>query len=563
MTLVGPGGVGKTRLALELARAVGEEFRDGAYFVALGPVGGFEDVASTIVRELDVALLPSESPERGLARHLGDREVLVVLDNFEHVLDAAPLVADVIAATSRVTRTRDESRAAAATGRAAVPARPTRPAIGRDRPPRDRSAGGAGRCPVPRGRARTNPSFALGEDDASAVARVCRRLDGLPLAIELAAARVGLLTVPELAARLRDGLDALGAGPRDAPARQRTLAATLEWSYALLDADERAALAGLAVLAGGCTVEAAQAVTGASLKVLEALVAKNLVVCRPVLDGASRLTLLETVADFARDRLAERRDADRLRERHFDCYLALAERAAPELARSDPLALIAELDLEVHNLRAALAWALDRHSALPALRLATALQEYWNFRDLGREGARWLRAALELPDDDAPASVRAAALGAHASCLLRTDTLAEAEAAARESLALAHSIGDIAQCAASTTALAVAALDAHRPDDAYRYATEAERLAREAGDEPKRVDALHIKALSCSDTRRGAGAGRAGGGGVSGRRQRSAARRAAEQPHVHRAHPRRLCRRAAAHAGSAPAQPRPSAIRSS
>jgi hypothetical protein len=237
-------------------------------------------------------------------------------------------------------------------------------------------------------------------------------------------------------------------------------------------------------------------VTGASLEVLEALVEKNLVVRRAVPNEPSRLTLLETVADFARRRLAERRDSDGVRRSHCDHYLAAAECAAPELERSDPPALMAELDREIHNLRAALAWALDRHAATTALRLASALGEYWDRRDLGREGARWLRAALALADDDVPASLRAVALGACAYCLIETETLADAEATARESLVLARSIGDLAQCAASTTALAIAALNAHRSEDGYRHATEAEQLAREARDEPKRVIALQIRALT-------------------------------------------------------------------
>ena len=279
--------------------------------------------------------------------------------------------------------------------------------------------------------------------------------------------------------------------------------------------------------------------------------AKNLVVSRPVVNGRTRLMLLETVGSFARDRLPERPDEVEVRSRHCDHFLALAERAASELERSDPPAVMAELDREVHNLRAALTWALDRHEALSALRLATALQEYWERRD-PREGARWLRAAIALPDDDAPCSVRAAALGALAFCLIEPGTIEDAEEAARESLELARSIGDVARCAASTTALAIAALDTDRGEDGYRHATEAERLAREARDEPKRVIALHIRALTAPTFARSARAGRASGGGASPRGQRSATRTTAEQPHLQRARPRRPCRGPAADAGSAP-----------
>jgi len=500
LTLVGPGGVGKTRLALELARSVGEEFRDGAYFVTLAPVGSFEDVASTIVRRLDVVLLPSESAEQGLARHVGDRDMLLVLDNFEHVLEAAPLVADLVAATTRLR--------VLVTSRAPLRLRAERlfrldPLA---LPPAEVNGDGTSVEQAPAvelfvgvARAR-DASFALSEDNASAVARVCRRLDGLPLAIELAAGRIGLLTVSELAARLREGLDALGSGSRDAPARQRTLTATLEWSYGLLTADERAALAGLGVFAGGCTVEAAQAVTGASLDVLEALVEKNLVVRRPAPNESSRLTLLETVADFARERLGERRDDAELFERHFDYYLAFAERAARVLERTDAPALVAELDREIHNLRAALARALDRRAALRALELATAVTEYWDLRYL-HEGARWLRDALALPRQDVPLPVQAAALGAYARCLGLPRTFDEAEVAARESIELARSIGDVAQCAASMTTLAAALMQVNRSEDGYHYASEAERLAREAHDEPKHAIALEIKALTAPTSR--------------------------------------------------------------
>jgi predicted ATPase/DNA-binding SARP family transcriptional activator len=494
VTLVGAGGVGKTRLALELARSIGERFHDGAYFVALAPVSGHQHVASTIARQLDVALLPSESAEEGLTRQLSDREVLLVLDNFEHVLGAVPLVAELIAATTSLkmlVTSREPLRLRAERLFRLDPLALPSVEFNGDATSLEEAPAVSLFLAVARAQ---DASFSLSEENAPAVARVCRRLDGLPLAIELAAARVGLLTVGELAAKLRDGWDALGSASRDAPARQRTLAATLEWSYGLLTPAEREALAGLAVFAGGCTVDAAQAVTDASLEALDALVAKNLLVRRSVPNGPSRLTFLETVGDFARDRLAERTDRVDLSQRHFGFCLALAERAAPELKRSDPPALMAELDGEIHNLRAAMSWALDRRDAVPALRLATALAEYWDRRD-PREGARCLRAALDLADDQVPTTLRAAALAAYAFCLAEPDTFDAAEAAAHESLELARSIGDVAQCAASTLALAVATLNVHRVADSYRYATDAERLAHEARHEPTRAMALHTRAI--------------------------------------------------------------------
>ena len=371
-TVVGPGGVGKTRLAAEAARAIGHEFQDGARFVSLAAVGADEHVASTICRELDVPLVAGEPVDRALVAHLRDHELLLVLDNFEHVLEAAPLVADLVAGAPRVS--------VLATSREPLRLRAERlmhldPLV----VPADGSNGGAAAGPpapavalfVAVAQAR-DPGFALTDRNATALLEVCRRLDGLPLAIELAAGRVDMLSVSELAGRLREGLDALGAGPRDAPARQRTLTATLEWSWSLLSPDERRAFAGLAVFAGGATLDAAEAVTGAPLHVLEALVAKNLVLARPAEDGSHRLDMLETVREFARARLAEDAGARKVHELHCDYCVGLAERTRGELERSAPPALVAELDAELNNFRAALTWALERKSAVKALRLTCA-----------------------------------------------------------------------------------------------------------------------------------------------------------------------------------------------
>jgi predicted ATPase/class 3 adenylate cyclase len=363
VTITGPGGIGKTSLGVEVARTVADRFPDGAWFVALADLEDATTVRSVIARTIGLYDGPGRPAAEALSPYLKDRSVLLVLDNFEHVLGAAQLVADLLATTTDLT--------VLVTSRESLRLRAERlfrlDPLGL--PPVDTNGARVGVEQAPAvalflavARAR-DAGFALSEENAPAVARVCRRLDGLPLAIELAAARIGLLTVPELAARLGEGLDALGSGTRDAPARQRTLTATLEWSHGLLTPDERAALAGLALFGGGCTLDAAQAVTGASLDVLEALVAKNLVVRRAVPNESSRLMLLETVADFARDRLAERPDEVEMRRRHCDHFLVLAERAAPELERSDSPALIAELDREVHNMRAALAWTIDRRFA--------------------------------------------------------------------------------------------------------------------------------------------------------------------------------------------------------
>jgi predicted ATPase len=274
-----------------------------------------------------------------------------------------------------------------------------------------------------------------------------------------------MLSAAQLAERLRGGLDALGAGPRDAPARQRTLAATLEWSWSLLSPGERSAFAGLAVFAGGATLDAAEAVTGAPLDVLEALVAKNLVLARPTEDGSRRLDMLETVREFARARLADDRRARAVHERHCDFYIELAERNRGELERSAPAALLSEVDAELNNFRAALRWALDARSAARALRLAAALPVYWSHRQLSEEAADWIRSALALGGEAVPPAMRAAALEGLAYALARVRTIDDADAAARESIELRRSAGDVTGLARSTCALALVRLTVHRVDE--------------------------------------------------------------------------------------------------
>src|SRR5215211_4603187 len=253
VTVVGPPGVGKTRLAIEAAWAVASQLRDGAVFVSLA-----------------------------------------ALDGFEHVLDAAPLVAELLTAAPELTVVATSREPLRVRAERLVRVDPLAVPAQTDTDWSIERARGAVELFVAVARAR-DPGFTVGRHNWSAVVESCRRLDGLPLAIELAAGRVGLLSVPDLLAGLRSGLDALGAGPRDAPSRQRTLAATLEWSYGLLAATEQRAFLALAVFAGGCTLDAAQAVTGTPLEALEALVAKNLLLVDRRPDRSARLGMLETV----------------------------------------------------------------------------------------------------------------------------------------------------------------------------------------------------------------------------------------------------------------------------
>jgi predicted ATPase len=457
--------VGKTRLSVEAARAVPD-----AELVSLAAVAAAQDVASAIVGALDLQLRSGEPPDAALVRRLSADRKLLVLDNFEHVLEAAPLVTRLLDAAPELTvlvtsreplRLRAERvmRLEPLTPEAAVRQFTTLLEL------RDHG---------------------LAEHDADAADEVCRRLDGLPLAIELAAGRVGLLSVPELARRLRINLGALGTGARDLPPRQRTLAATLEWSYDLARPEEQAALCALAVFSGGATLEAAEAVTRAPVEALDALVAKNLAIAR-----GNRIVLLETVRDFARPRLA---DPDVAR-RHADHFAALVERAEPELRRTCSPALMETLDAEVDNLRAALRWALAQADRVLALRLASALHPYWAMRNLHVEGRRWLAEGLELAPEQVPDALRAKALAAYASQLGIEGGEERAEAAVRESLEIYRALGDTAGCANSLHVLASVRLWFHRVDEAYALACEAERLAVESGAEETRIEALQTRAM--------------------------------------------------------------------
>ena len=267
-----------------------------------------------------------------------------------------------------------------------------------------------------------DPDFDLADADPAVVAEICRRLDGLPLAIELAAARCGVLSAGEIAERLEAALGALGAGPRDAPARQQTLRATIDWSHDLLGDAEKECFARFAVFAGGATIEAAETVTRASLDTLDHLVAKSLLVRRQHAHAPTRLRMLETIRAYATERFASTAaDEQAVRERHYRYYLALAERHGTERAlwAAGGQEHLARLDAEIDNLHAALDWAIGQANAERALALAAALGRYWVMRDRYADAVDWVDQALNLPGADAHPALRVRVLRTKARCLSR------------------------------------------------------------------------------------------------------------------------------------------------
>jgi predicted ATPase/DNA-binding SARP family transcriptional activator len=289
LTLTGPGGVGKTRLALETARAIEHDYADGARFVPLAALRRPEDVAAAIVQELGIMVLSGESAEAAIRRFLAAKHLLLVVDNFEHVMDAAPMLGGLLGACPALTVIATSREPLALRAEERYPVSP----LATIDAPHGPAAAVALFCE--RARAQ-DPGF---EADLAVVTEICRRLDGLPLAIELTAARCGLLSVAEIAERLDT---ALGSGPRDAPARQQTLRATIDWSHDLLGDDEQRCFARFAVFSGGATLEAAEAITSAGLDTLEQLVAKSLLVRRRHAHAPTRLGMLQTIRAFADER---------------------------------------------------------------------------------------------------------------------------------------------------------------------------------------------------------------------------------------------------------------------
>jgi predicted ATPase/DNA-binding XRE family transcriptional regulator len=418
LTLVGPGGVGKTRLALYLATDLVHKFRDGVLLVELAGIADPRIVPRAIATGLGLRDQPGRPMVEATMAALGVRRLLLVLDNCEHVVGACAALVDQLLRNCVELRVLATSREALAIGGETVWRLPSLSLPGRvGRPPVEIVAQSeAGQLFLARVRAAL-PSFALTEANSPAIAQICRRTDGIPLALELAAARVSVLSVEQIAERLDDALHLLVAGSRMAPARQQTLRATLDWSYSLLEEREKRLFERLSVFASAWDLEAAEAVCAGDevepsnvLNALGRLVDKSLVLAEPNQVRVARYRLLEPLRQYARERLQATPEGERVRLRLADFFLQVAEQAEPALTGPDQQARLHALEKDHDSLRAVLHWALEHRDESRGLRLAVALGRFWRIRGHLVEGSEWLEQLLKLGGTaPQPTAVRAKA----------------------------------------------------------------------------------------------------------------------------------------------------------
>ena len=455
VTLTGPGGVGKTRLVLELARVVEPTFADGVTFVSLASVQDPALVLSTIAEALGVQEGGGRTLAERAAQFLRDRHVLVVLDNFEHLIDAATHVAALLAACPGLTVLTTSRATLRLSGEYEYPVSPlAAPLAGERSELPNLMTNDAVELFAQRARA-ASPDFVVTAANAAAVAAICRRLDGLPLAIELAAARVKMLPPEALLARIEKRLPLLTGGPRDQPVRLRTMRDAIAWSYDLLDAEEQALFRHLAVFAGGFTLDAADAMAqpdgvwgeGANsfatltFDLVASLVDKSLLVRVEQARGEPRLLMLETVREYGLEQLAARGDTAAARAAHAAHFLAFAEEAGSALTGAEQGAWLPRVEAEHDNLRLALEWLRDHGSNEDSLRLSGALSPFWEIRGHLTEGQRWLEAALSRRGE-AAAPVVARALRGAGVIAREQGHYAAAATLGEEALLLYRELGD-------------------------------------------------------------------------------------------------------------------------
>jgi predicted ATPase/DNA-binding XRE family transcriptional regulator len=492
LTLLGPAGIGKTRLAVQVAAGLSSAMADGVHFVDLEPVRDPDLVLPTIALTLGLREVGSQPLAGILAAHLREKRLLLVLDNFEQVVTAAREVAALLAAcphvkalvTSRATlRVRGEHELDVPP--LALPDPACTPQL------KDLGQYAAVALFVQRARAHT-PTFELTATNAAVVTAICRQLDGLPLAIELAAARIKVLAPAALLARLEHRLSILTGGPQDLPRRQQTMRAAIGWSYDLLRGEDQVLFRRLGVFVGGWTLAAAEAVCAPRaegdqtlLGGLGSLLDQGLVQRdeHEHLEGESRLRMLETMREYALEQLEICGEAATLQRAHAGYYLALAETAELQLKGAEQASTIQQLEREHDNLRAALRWALVHEEIETGFRLAASLGGFWELHGHLHEGRGWLERLLAVAERSGVAlPVWAKALDAAGRLAYRQGDHAQATSLLQRSLALAHEVGDALAIVRALSNLGMAAIDQGQYDRATVLLEESQALWRDLGD---------------------------------------------------------------------------------
>ena len=479
LTLTGPGGIGKTRLAVEAASRAQIEFPDGVFFLSLAGTRDVGVVLSTIARAFGDTS-PQEPGIEALARRLSGKRALLVLDTFEQVLDAAPAIGDLIAAAPGLTVLVTSREILHLRAERELPIPPLElPAGGPDSTLEARLRSPAVMLFLDRARA-ARPDLVLDDEGTGTMVEICRSLNGLPLAIELAAARIRHLPLAALRDQLEHRLNVLTGGPRDLPRRQQTMRDTIAWSHDLLNPAERSAFAELSVFAAGWTLEAAESICtphdGGLLTPLSGLVDKSLVELGETAPGTPRYRMLDVIREFATERL-DASGAGEVLGRHAAQYLSMAEMAEPDFGRAAQETWFEVLDTEHDNLRAALRWSIE-HAPATALRLAAALWTFWLSQRHHTEGRRWLREALAQPAAGPPGP-RVTALWGAAWLAYHQGDYDEMEALSAELLPLARAQGEPAGLRNALTVGGMVAMARGRYEEALAPLQQALDLCRE------------------------------------------------------------------------------------
>jgi predicted ATPase/serine/threonine protein kinase len=503
VTLVGTGGVGKTRLGLQIATELLVHFADGACFVSLAPLSDPGLVIPTIAKTLSLREVANQSALEQLKAYLHGKQLLLLLDNFEQILPAGPELTELLLACPELKILVTSRTVLHLQGEYEFAVSPLELPDLSHLPQSDQLAQYAAVAFFVQRVKAIKPDFQLTAANARTIVEICLRLDGLPLAIELAAARVKLLPPQMLLARLSQSLQVLTGGARDLPARQQTLQKTMAWSYDLLTQEEQCLFRRLAVFVGGCTLEAVEAVVNATgdlaLDVLEgvgSLLDRSLVQQTERESEEPRLMMLETIREFGLERLTASGELERTRAAHAHYFLALAEQAEPALDGPTQARWIARLEQEHDNLRAALEWALEQRTDAPAterwelgLRLSVALKEFWLILAHYREARTFLERALAVSEGTRTA-LRARVLRAIASVAEVQDDIDRIEVAAQHSLALSRELEDICGIAESLGLLAAAAWLRGKIVEAVSLHEEQVRLLRQVGEPGEVAEAL-------------------------------------------------------------------------